>query len=354
MPQSLFTPGSPGARGFRMPAEWAPHAATWITWPHFEGTWPGKIETIAPVYVEKVRALVPGETVHINVLDEEREARVKELLQNAGVPTQNVRFHRVVTDNEWIRDYGAIFVIREQDGRRERLATDWGFNNWGGKYPDFEQNNRVPAYMAEVEGTDRVAFDLIMEGGSIEVNGEGLLLTTESCLLNPNRNPHLSKAQIEQALRDGFGATEILWLGEGVAGDDTDGHIDDITRFVGPRTLVTVVEDDPADENFEPLRENLERLRAMRTADGQGLEVVPLPMPRPIWYDGERLPASYANFYIGNAAVLMPAFSDPADEVARETLQRYFPDRPVVPIDCRDLVWGFGAFHCLTQQVPAP
>jgi agmatine deiminase len=341
-----FTPGSPAARGFRMPAEWAPHAATWLTWPHFEGTWPGKLDLIAPVYVEMVRALREGEHVHVNVLDEEREARVRELLAREGL-TENVTLHVRPTDNEWVRDYGAIWVTKPG----QRLATDWRFNNWGEKYPDFERNNEVPAYMAETAGTDRQAFDLIMEGGSIDVNGEGVLLTTESCLLNPNRNPDRSKAEIEQALRDGFGATEILWLGDGIEGDDTDGHVDDLTRFVRPDTVVTVVENDPEDPNYEPLAENLERLRAMRPG-GQPLKVVELPLPRPIEHEGERLPASYANFYIGNAAVLLPVFDDPADQLAQQQLQAALPDRKVVPILARDLVWGFGAFHCLTQQEP--
>jgi len=344
-----FTPGSPAARGYRMPAEWEPHDGTWITWPHFEGTWPGKLHTVIPIYVEIVRALHTGETVHINVLDEQREVVVRELLRTQGI-TENVRLHRIPTDNEWVRDYGAIFVARKDNGRRELLATDWGFNNWGEKYPDFELDNRVPARMAEIVGVPLEGEKgFILEGGSIEVNGHGLLLTTESCLLNPNRNPDATKEEIEHRLRDAFGVHEVLWLGDGIVGDDTDGHIDDVTRFVAPDTVVTVVEGDPADENYEPLRENLERLRAFP----HGFEIVTLPMPAPVVWDGERLPASYANFYIGNRVVLMPAFNDPADEVARRTLQELFPGRMVTPIDCRDLVWGLGAFHCLTQQVPA-
>lgn len=339
-----FTPGSPAARGFRMPAEWEPHAGTWITWPHFEGTWPGKLDAVIPTYVEIVRALSAGETVHINVLDEAAEEVVRALLKLEGVEG-DVHLHRIPTDNEWVRDYGAIFVV---NGAGERIATDWKFNNWGEKYPDFALDNLVPERMAELVGTPREAFDFILEGGSIEVNGDGLLLTTEACLLNPNRNPGTSKEEIERRLRDAFGVREILWLGDGIVGDDTDGHIDDLTRFVNPNTVVTVVEDDPSDVNFEPLRENLDRLRAL-----DRFEVVTLPMPGPVEWDGERLPASYANFYIGNGAVLLPAFDDPADAVAQETLQRYFPDRVVTPIDCRDLVWGLGAFHCLTQQIPA-
>ena len=329
-----------------MPAEWEPHDGTWITWPHFEGTWPGKLHTVIPTYVEIVRALRTGEAVHIDVLPAAEHA-VRDLLRLEGL-TENVHLHRIPTDNEWVRDYGAVFVVNDGGEQRARLALDWGFNNWGEKYPDFALDNRVPARMAEIVGTPREAFDFILEGGSIEVNGQGTLLTTEACLLNPNRNPEASRSEIEQRLRDALGVREIVWLGDGIVGDDTDGHIDDLTRFVAPNTVVTVVEEDPADVNYAPLQENLARLRAL-----DRFEIVTLPMPAPVLWEGERLPASYANFYIGNRAVLMPAFDDPADAVARATLQRFFPGRTVTPIDCRDLVWGLGAFHCLTQQVPA-
>lgn len=339
---------TPAAHGYRLPAEWEPHEATWITWPHFEGTWPGKLDVVQPIYVEMVRALHTGETVYVNALDEDRAGEIQETLVRAGI-VENVGVHVRPTDNEWIRDYGALTVV---DREGNRLATDWRFNNWGEKYPDFDLNNEVPAFMAEHHGLERTAFDLVMEGGAIDVNGDGWLLTTESCLLNPNRNPGRSRDEIEQALRDGFGVHEILWLGEGIAGDDTDGHVDDLARFVDRHTVVTMVENDPADENHEPLADNLERLRAMRPG-GQPLRIVELPMPGPVFHEGHRLPASYANFYVGNEVVLMPAFADPADELARRRLSAAFPGRRVVPIDCRDLVWGFGAFHCLTQQVPA-
>jgi agmatine deiminase len=344
VPADLFTPGSPAARGFWMPAEWEPHEGTWLTWPHFEGTWPGKLDAVVPVYVEIVRALHTGEAVHINVLDEAAEGVVRELLRLEGI-TENVHLHQIPTDNEWVRDYGAIFV---RDASGDRVATDWRFNNWGEKYPHFDLDNRVPARMAEIVGTPREAFDFVMEGGSVEVNGEGVLLTTESCLLHPNRNPEATKDEIERRLRDAFGVREILWLGDGIVGDDTDGHVDDLTRFVSPDTVVTVVEDDPADENYEPLKENLDRLRSW-----DRFEVVPLPMPSAVVWDGHRLPASYANFYTGNRVVLLPAFDDPADREAQATMRRLFPTRTIVPVDCRDLVWGLGAFHCLTQQIPA-
>jgi agmatine deiminase len=343
-----FSPNSPAARGFRLPAEWAPHEATWLTWPHFEGTWPGKLEIIAPIYVEMVRALRTGEAVHINALDEERAAGIRELLEKEGI-AGNVTVHVRPTDNEWVRDYGALTVV---NGEGRRLATDWRFNNWGEKYPDFELNNQVPGFMAEHHELDRVAYDAVMEGGSIDVNGQGWLLTTESCLLNPNRNPELSRSEIERLLRDAFGVHEILWLGDGIVGDDTDGHIDDLARFTDVQTVVTVVENDPADENYEVLQDNLQRLHSLRP-DGQPLRVVELPMPQPVYQDGHRLPASYANFYVANEVVLLPAFDDDADELARQHLSAAFPGRRVVPIDCRDLVWGFGAFHCLTQQIPS-
>lgn len=341
------------ARGFRMPPEWAPHEATWLTWPHCTETWPGMdlVAEVEPAYTAMVRALAEGETVHVNVLSDDHAARVRDVLRAGGVPeAAPVRLHVLPTDDEWIRDYGAILVF---DAAGQRVATDWVFNAWGGKYDRTEQNNRVAEAMAAHLGLERAALPIVMEGGSIDVNGEGLVLTTESCLLNPNRNPGLTKADVERWLADGLGATETIWLGDGIAGDDTDGHIDDMTRFVGPRTVVTAVEPDPADVNHGPLADNLERLRAWRGRDGRGLDIVTLPMPAARFHDGERLPASYANFLIGNAAVLLPVFDDPNDAVATETLAALFPDRKIVGIDSRSLVWGLGACHCLSQQVPA-
>ncbi|GIV62110.1 MAG: agmatine deiminase [Rhodothermaceae bacterium] len=262
-------------------------------------------------------------------------------------------YHRFPTNDAWCRDHGAIFVVRERDGRRELAATDWGYNAWGGKYPPFDLDNAIPRRMAEALGVPRFEVDMILEGGSIEVNGAGLLLTTTDCLLNPNRNPGRSREEIEQTLRDYLGVRKILWIRGELAGDDTDGHIDNIARFVGEDTVLAVVEDDPADENYEPLQENLARLREMTTVDGRPLRVETLPMPAPVYYGEHRLPASYANFYIGNTVILLPVYNDPNDAVAAEIIGRHFPDRTVVGIDCRELVWGLGAFHCLTQQVPA-
>ena len=344
---------------FRMPAEWARHEATWLTWPHCQDTWPGAdlTEAAEPAYVAMVEALRHGEIVNIAVNDAERAEYVRDRLSAGGIATgdgTNVRLRIVPTDDEWIRDYGALFVVNEAG---ERLATDWIFNAWGGKYDRTERNNTVPEAMAAVHGVARVACPIVMEGGSIDVNGQGLALTTGSCLLNPNRNPRLSKADIEAWLRAGLGIDEMIWLGDGIAGDDTDGHIDDMTRFVAERTVVTAVEPNEDDANHAPLRENLERLRAWRGRDGRGLEIVTLPMPAPLYHtteDGaaERLPASYANFLIANAAVLLPVFDDPNDAVAIATMQRLFPDRRIVPIPARRLVWGLGACHCLSQHVP--
>ena len=347
------TTRSPGARGFRRHAEWAPHEATWLTWPHCQDTWPGVVlaEVVEPAYVAMIDALRQGETVNVCVLSDEHARYVASRLREAGLASGEetpVRLRVVPTDDEWVRDYGALFVVNEG----ERLATDWGFNAWGGKYDRTELNNTVPVAMADVHGTERVIYPVILEGGSVEVNGAGLALTTESCLLNPNRNPGLSKSQIERYLFDGLGVTETIWLGDGIAGDDTDGHIDDMTRFVGERTVVTAVEPDPDDANHEPLAENVERLKAWRGRDGRGLEVVELPMPPALFHDDERLPASYANFLVANAATLMPSFDVPEDDVAAAVLERVL-NRPVARIPARDLVWGLGACHCLSQDVPA-
>lgn len=344
----------PGARGFRRHAEWEPHEATWLTWPHCQDTWPGVVlaEVVEPAYVAMIGALRGGEAVHVCVLDDDHAAHVAERLRQSNIQSGEgtpVRLHAVPTDDEWVRDYGALFVV---DDAGERVATDWVFNAWGGKYDRTERNNTVPEAMAALHGAERVSFPIVLEGGSVDVNGAGLALTTESCLLNPNRNPGLGKAEVERYLFDGLGVTETIWLGDGIAGDDTDGHVDDMTRFVGRRTVVTAVEPDPDDANHGPLAENLERLRAWRGRDGRGLEIVELPMPPALFHEGERLPASYANFLVGNAATLMPSFGVPQDDAAAAVLQRVLR-RPVARIPARDLVWGLGACHCLSQDVPA-
>jgi agmatine deiminase len=288
--------------------------------------------------------------VHINVADAAMEARARSVLARAGVAATNVFFHHHPTNDAWCRDHGPMFVQRGG----EQLILDWGYNAWGGKYPPFDLDDVIPSRIAAELGIPVAVPGMILEGGSIDVNGRGTLLTTEACLLHPNRNPDRSREDIERMLRDWLGVSHILWLGEGIVGDDTDGHIDDITRFTDERTVVTVIEEDPRDDNFAMLQDNLRRLETMTDQDGVPLRIVTLPMPHPVTYEGHRLPASYANFYIGNEVVLMPAYDPDRDGVAQETLQGLFPTRLVVPIDCTELIWGLGAFHCLTQQWPAP
>ncbi len=336
-----------------MPAEWEPHAATWLSWPHKEASWPGNFAPIPGIWVEMVRALAPHERVNILVNDAVAAASVRGLLRRAEVDLDNVTLHEIPTDDAWARDHGPTFVTRGAGAEREIAAIDWIYNAWGGKYPPWDNDDVVPQKIAAKLGLRLFEPGIVLEGGSIDVNGCGTLLTTESCLLNPNRNPQLSRAQIEGYLRDYFGVRHILWLGEGIVGDDTDGHIDDLTRFVDATTVVTVVEANRDDENYEPLQENLVRLRTMTDQDGRALRILTLPMPAPVEYEGQRLPASYANFYIGNGAVLVPIFNDPNDGPALATLQPLFPGRRVVGINARELVWGLGAFHCVTQQQPA-
>lgn len=350
-PAAEATPTSTlAARGFFMPAEWMPHQATWISWPHKQASWPGKFAPVEPVMVQLVAGLSPGELVRINVLDEAHEKHVAALLEGKAT-AGNVRFHRFPTNDAWCRDHGAIFVTSRKP-RGSLLALDFRFNSWGGKYPPFDLDNAIPPKMASALGVHCLSIDMVLEGGSIEVNGAGALLTTEQCLLHPNRNPSMSRNDIEQRLREYLGVQQIIWLGDGIVGDDTDGHIDDLTRFVADDTVVTVVEHDRTDENYIPLAENRERLDAVRLDDGRALKVIELQMPRPVEFEGDRLPASYANFYIGNKTVVMPAFNDPADAPNRVKLARCFPGREVIGIDCTDLVLGLGTFHCLTQQVP--
>lgn len=349
--RDLHGRATPAAQGYRMPPEWAPHQATWLSWPHNPDTWPGVLSRAEVALARAVGALTEGEVVHINVLDERHERHVAGLLAGHASPAR-LRLHRNPTNDAWCRDHGAIFVTRTGD-EAPLLALDFGYNAWGGKYPPFDLDDQMPQRMAALLDVPHRTVDMILEGGSIDVNGAGTLLTTEQCLLNPNRNPELARADIEQRLRDNLGIRQVLWLGEGIVGDDTDGHIDDITRFVGEDTVVTVIEEDPTDANFEPLRGNRERLAAMRLADGRPLQVIDLPMPEPVLRGSERLPASYANFYIGNRVVLLPVFGCPRDEEAAAILARCFPGRRVVAVDCRDIVVGLGTLHCLTQQVPA-
>jgi agmatine deiminase len=342
---------TPRARGFSMPAEWAPHEATWLSWPHNRDSWPGVFEGVEPAMVEFVRALAECEAVYINVRDAEHERHVRKLLAPA-VSVERLRVFRFPTNDAWARDHGAIFVTRATLDV-PRLAVDFDYNAWGGKYPPFDLDRQVGRQMAEALGVPRYAKPgIVLEGGSIEVNGTGALLTTEQCLLNPNRNPTLTRSDIERLLCDSFGVRQILWLGLGIEGDDTDGHIDDLTRFVAPTTVVTVVEPNRADPNHVPLAAN-RRLLDTLAVGGRPLEVVDLPMPEPQFLEDQRLPASYANFYVANGAVLVPVFGCAADDTACGILGDCFPGRRVLAVDCRVLIAGLGALHCLTQQVPA-
>ena len=343
----------PAKLGYRMPAEWEPHAATWFTWPRPDGiSFPDKYDTVPPVYAELIRHLVQAEDVNINVWDAAMEARARELLTQNGAPLERVRFHHFPAYEPWCRDHGPIFLVRDKKGRRERGVVDWDYNAWGNKYPPFDLDDAIPRHVAKLRGLPLFSPGIVMEGGSIEVNGRGTLLTTEACLLNPNRNPQLTRSDIEQYLKDYLGVTNILWLGEGIVGDDTDGHIDDLTRFVNPTTVVTVMEDDPHDANYELLRENLRRLDSLRDQDGKPLQVVQLPMPGVVEHKGQRLPASYANFYIANQMVLAPTYRHANDARALAVLQEVFKDRRVIGIDSTELIWGLGSFHCISQQEP--
>ncbi len=336
--------GTPRSLGFRMPAEWEPHEATWIAWPHNRRDWPGKFAPIPWVYAEIVRKLAQVERVRILVDDAEGEQSAGKVLKKARADLAAVEFFHLLTDRVWTRDYCPLFV---KNRAGEVAATNWIFNAWA-KYDDWRKDNAVPAALARRLGLRRFDPGLVLEGGSVDLNGRGALLTTEECLLSPvqARNPGLSRRQVEQALGDFLGARRVVWLRRGIAGDDTHGHIDDLARFVSPDTIVLASESDKGDENYEPLRENLLLLKS------HPYRVVKLPMPAPVIFEGRRLPASYANFYIANKLVLVPTFNDPNDRIALATLARLFPGREVCGIHAVDLVWGLGTLHCMTQQQP--
>ena len=356
----------PSSLGYRIPAEWEPHASTWLAWPHFKGDWPGKFDPILWVYSEIIRNLARHERVDLIVNSERAEKNARGVLKLADALSDNVYFHRWRTDRVWTRDSGCIF-LDPRLAPTERART-WGtklpalhfqFNAWA-KYDNYKLDAKLGARMAKSAGA-RIVHPMsgdervVLEGGSIDVNGRGTLLTTEECLLSTTqqRNPHMDRAAYEQMFADYFGIRSVIWLGEGVEGDDTHGHVDDLARFVAPDTVVTMVEPNERDENYSALHHNLGRLRAARDQDGQRLNIVEIPMPRPVIFEGRRLPASYANFYIANGVVLVPVFNDPNDRVALNTLAELFPTREIVPIYSGDLIWGFGALHCMTQQQPA-
>ncbi|MGA7918738.1 MAG: agmatine deiminase family protein [Candidatus Acidiferrales bacterium] len=349
---------APAALGFSMPAEWEKHEATWIGWPHNPTDWPGKLEPIQWVYGEIVQKIAPGEIVRILVNSRKHEACVRNILKKVGVPASRVQFLRFVTNRGWTRDFGPIFVRRVKP-KRQVAITRFRFNAWA-LYTDWQKDDAIPAQVArrfkyEIFPVRYGERDVVLEGGSIDVNGHGTLLTTEECLLDQKRqvrNPGFSQGDIEAVFRDNLGANNIIWLGKGIAGDDTHGHVDDLCRFVDRRTVVVVREKNRHDLNYKPLEENWERLHSARLEDGSKLDVVALPMPGPLQFDGVRLPASYANFYISNSAVLVPTFNDPNDRLALGILGEMFRGRDVVGIHAVDLVWGFGTLHCLTQQQP--
>jgi agmatine deiminase len=349
---------TPQSLGYRLPAEWEPHEATWIGWPHNLTDWPGRFTPIPWVYSEIVRKLTPAENVRILIQSKAHEARARKILLRSGVDLARVEFFRFPTDRSWTRDFGPIFLKRSEP--QEQIAiVRFRFNAWA-KYPEWRKDDAIPGRAARALKVPLLPAsvagrDFVLEGGSIDVNGRGTLLATEECLLDPEvqvRNPGFSKEGIEAGLRQNLGVQNILWLGRGIAGDDTHGHVDDLCRFVNPGTVVLCNEENSADPNYAVLQENRERLEGMCLEDGSRVEVVLLPMPNPIYFEGQRLPASYANFYIANAAVLVPTFNDPKDRIALGTLAELFTDRPVIGIHAVDLVWGLGTLHCLTQQQP--
>ena len=340
----------PKQQDFFFPAEWAPHTATWLSWPHKEESWPGTIASIYKPYCEFIKIVAQGELVRINVANDQMAAFATQQLQAIGADLNKIEFYNFPTNDAWCRDHGPAFLINPK--KKEKIIVDWDYNAWGDKYPPYELDDVIPTKIAERFNLPVCNPGIVMEGGSVDFNGKGTVLTTTACLLNKNRNPHLNQQQIEGYLQKYYGVEQVLWLGDGIIGDDTDGHIDDITRFVNEDTVVTVVEENKDDENYHILQENLQTLKTMRLLNGKQLNIVELPMPAPVVYDGQRLPASYANFYIANAAVIMPTYRCANDDKALEILRQCFPDRKVVVIDSTDIIWGLGSFHCLSQQEP--
>ncbi|MBE8722567.1 agmatine deiminase family protein [Sphingobacterium pedocola] len=342
---------TPKEEGFSFPAEWEKQDAMWLSWPHKEGSWPGKIESIFKPYSEFIKAVAEGQKVRINVRDEEMKSFALKYLTEVSTHLENIEFFFLPTNDAWCRDHGPAFLLNKQTG--EKAVVDWGYNAWGDKYPPYDLDDVIPTKIADYFGHKLFTPPVVMEGGSVEFNGSGTVMTTTACLLNKNRNPHLNQQQIETYLKEYYGQKQVLWLGDGIVGDDTDGHIDDITRFVNEDTVLTVVEENREDENYIILQHNLAMLKSMRLLDGRPLNIIELPMPRPIVYDETRLPASYANFYIANKVVIVPTFADQNDRKALDIIQSCFPDRKVVGINSVDIIWGLGSFHCLSQQEPS-
>lgn len=342
---------TPRSLDYSMPAEWAAHSATWLSWPHNLETWPTQLESVREVWIQMIALLAPYERVYVLINDERSEHEVSARLESARAATENVTLLKIPTIDVWMRDYGPTFVTRSAP-ENPLAFNDWIFNGWGGKYPSYELDDRVARELALFLKVPVFKPEVVLEGGSIEVNGAGTCLTTEQCLLNQNRNPQLSRAEIDGLLKDSLGVSHVIWLGDGIVGDDTDGHIDDIARFVNPTTVACIVEANSRDENYRFLQENHERLQNAVDQDGATLSVIKLPCPDPVYDRGVRLPASYANFYIANEVVLVPIFNDPRDVDALGLLQELFPNRKVHGLRCNDVVAGLGAIHCVTQQQP--
>ena len=347
-----MAPDTPAALGYRMPAEWEPHAATWLAWPHNEETWPGRLPQVRDIFLDMIEALHQDETVHLLVNDEAAAEQVDRRIRGRGFDTHAIKLHEIPTADAWLRDSGPIFLTGA-DPQSPLAASAWRFNAWGGKYDDLQADAGLSQRIASRLGVRCFEPGMVLEGGAVDVNGSGACLTTEQCLLHPNRNADLKRADIEHHLGASLGVRHVIWLGRGIVGDDTDGHVDDVARFVGPDTVVCALETDPQDANFAPLQDNFRRLQTATDGRGQRLDVVPLPMPGRVGSPHERLPASYANFYIGNGVVLVPVYDHPNDDRALRILHDLFPGRRVVGIACEPLVWGFGAIHCVTQQQPA-
>jgi len=342
---------TPKSLGYHFPAEFAKHDAMWLSWPHKEESWPGKIASIYPSYTEFIKIVALTEKVCINVVDEKMKNSAIKMLHLAGANMDQVQFFMHPTNDAWCRDHGPSFLINKNTN--SKAIIDWNINAWGGKYPPYDLDDVIPTKIAQALQLPLFNPGIIMEGGSVDFNGAGAVLTSKCCLLNPNRNPHLNQDQIEQYLMDYYGVDQVLWVSEGIVGDDTDGHIDDTVRFVNEDTVVTVVEENVLSENYDLLQQNLKELKAMRLLNGKALNVIELPMPADVIYEGQMLPASYANFYISNGHVIVPTYKCAQDDKAMQIIQSCFTDRKVVGIDSTDIIWGLGSFHCLSQQEPS-
>ena len=348
-----FKNKTPKELGYYFPAEFSLHKSTWLSWPHKEASWPGKIEKVYKPYSQFIAELSKGELVNINVEDVKMKEFALSYLNRTDANLDNINFHLHPTNDAWCRDHGPAFLVNPDALEHKKVLVNWGYNAWGDKYPPYDLDNQIPLLIAKEEKLPVFSPGIIMEGGSVEFNGKGTVLTSRSCLLNKNRNPDLIQEQIEHYLRSYYGVDQVLWVDDGIVGDDTDGHIDDTVRFVNEDTVLTVVESNPEDENYELLQVNLKQLKEMRLPDGRPLNVIELPMPAPVIYEDCRLPASYANFYIANTSVIVPVFNCENDEIALKIIQEQFPDRKVIGIDSTDIIWGLGSFHCLSQQEPA-